>query len=241
MKLRADFNWKLVLFVVLFLPILLRLGFWQLERAGEKRQIQQAYQALVGEQPVDYARLGENQWKNWQNVHVIGEFRPEQFLLDNQMYRGKFGYELIQPLHMPDGEVLLVSRGWVAGSLDRSQLPAVKTPGGKVELQGYLYRPTEGYELADNDIAGGKWPVVVQTANVEKMYKAMGGNGKIRRPFLLRLHEGDTQLLTAHWQVINVQPEKHTAYAMQWFGMALLLVIMFIVASFKRESTSTGE
>ena len=33
------------------------------------------------------------------------------------------------------------------------------------------------------------------------------------------------------WTTVAVQPQKHTGYAVQWFAMALTLLIMTIVAN----------
>ncbi|HEY9031818.1 MAG TPA: SURF1 family cytochrome oxidase biogenesis protein, partial [Kangiella sp.] len=37
------------------------------------------------------------------------------------------------------------------------------------------------------------------------------------------------------WELVASPPEKHIAYAVQWFGMALVLIILFIVLNLKRE------
>lgn len=241
MKLRADFNWKLTLFVVLMLPVLLRLGFWQMQRAEEKQQMLDNFRALTGQPALEYLQVPAAVMENYLNVTVAGEFQPSLFLLDNQIYRGKFGYEVIQPFRLDDGSVMLVSRGWVEGSLDRRQLPFIGLPAGRVNLEGYLYQPAATYGLDADAWSTAQWPKVIQTPDVEKMYKALGDDAKIRHPFLLRLHEGQPHLLMPHWQIINVQPEKHTAYAMQWFGMAVLLVILFVMASIRREAGKPGE
>ena len=241
MKIRADFNWKLTLFVVLFLPLLIRLGFWQLDRAEEKRQILHEHQLLVDQPAVPYGQVNKDVAKNYLNISVQGKFGENYFLLDNQVYKGKFGYEVIQPLVLASGEIMLVSRGWIAGSLDRRQLPAVEMPAGTVQLEGYLYQPQGAIQLDAKTWAAEGWPKVIQAADVEKMYKALGDNAKIRSPFLLRLRDGQPLLLTAHWQIVNVRPERHTAYAYQWFGMALLLVILYIVASIKRNADDSAK
>ena len=33
------------------------------------------------------------------------------------------------------------------------------------------------------------------------------------------------------WQIVNVSPEKHTGYAVQWFVMAVVLGIFYILRS----------
>jgi cytochrome oxidase assembly protein ShyY1 len=35
--------------------------------------------------------------------------------------------------------------------------------------------------------------------------------------------------------VVNILPEKHIAYAVQWFAMGVVLLVLFIVRSVRRE------
>ena len=55
--------------------------------------------------------------------------------------------------------------------------------------------------------------------------------GELLAPFVVRLAADQPGALRVDWQVINMQPEKHIAYAVQWFGMALALVIMSLIAN----------
>lgn len=232
MQLRANFNWKLTLFVVIFLPLTLRLGFWQLDRAEQKRQMAADFAALEGQPALNIQQLDSQNWQNYMPAKVQGVFDTRVFLLDNQIYKSKFGYEVIQPLVLENKQIILVSRGFVAGSLDRSQLPEIRTPAMLVHLQGYLYQPSENLALGENAFSG-KWPEVIQSPAVEKLYKHLSKSDKIANHFLLRLKEDSPYSYQAHWQIINVRPEKHTAYAVQWFAMGGLLVLMFIYASIK--------
>ena len=50
---RWDSNWKILITVLIALPLLLRLGFWQLERGEEKQQLQAQYAAQALMLPVD--------------------------------------------------------------------------------------------------------------------------------------------------------------------------------------------
>lgn len=233
MNLRVNFNWKLALFVAFFLPILLRLGYWQLDRAEQKRKMIADYELLVTQPAVDYSMLNKSQVQNYRNVLVTGQLGEQVFLLDNQIFNQKVGYEVIQPALLDDGKIVFISRGWIEGNLDRTILPKVETPKGVGRLSGYLYQPNENLQLKE-EIANVQWPRVIQSVNIEKLYKAIGKTDKIESPFLVRLNAGSAGAFEPHWQVVNVNPEKHTAYAMQWFGMAILLVGMFIFASLKR-------
>lgn len=235
MNWRVNFNWKLTLFVVFFLPLLLKLGFWQLSRAEEK-QLMLTAQAELSQQPaITIEQLTAAEIVNYRPVQATGEFLNKTWLLDNQMLGGKFGYEVLHPFKLKSGELILVSRGWVEGSLYRDQLPQITIPKNKVTIVGYLYQPTEAYAL-EKELENKQWPKVIQHLDVQNMYKAVAGNARISSPFLMRLAAGDSRLLKAHWQIINVQPERHTAYAYQWFGMAILLIGLYVWASIKKEN-----
>ncbi|HEY9033228.1 MAG TPA: SURF1 family protein [Pseudomonadales bacterium] len=231
---RAHFNWKLALFVVLMLPVLLRLGFWQLQRADQKQQILDSINEQVRQPPVDLLQLADGDYRNYRNVYAKATLLPQYALLDNQIHRGRFGYEVIQAARLADGRLMWVSRGWQAGDPARRVLPAITTPVAEQTLSGYLYRPTEAVQLAENPLAP-QWPQRIQAIELEKLYKALDKTAKIAPLFLLRLDPQSPAALTPHWQLVNVEPAKHSAYAMQWFGMALLLVVLFTIASLRRQ------
>ena len=231
---RLHFNWKLSLFVVICLPVVIWAGFWQLDRADQKREMQQQLSSLKALPAINYANLAPEQHQNYRNVNVAGKLIEKVFLLDNQIHKGKFGYELIQPLQLENKEVVLVSRGWIKGSLDRRILPEITTPQTQLVLQGYLYQPSENIQL-DNVVAEAGWPKRVQSADVQKLYTALGKNDTMRSKFLLRLDKTSDAALASHWQPIRTGPQKHLGYAVQWFAMAILLVGLFIYASIVRE------
>ena len=47
-------------------------------------------------------------------------------------------------------------------------------------------------------------------------------------PYVVRLTPDSAGALLADWPLINTRPEKHTAYAVQWFLMALALLLLFV-------------
>ncbi len=91
------------------------LGNWQTDRAAQKR----AAGATV------------------EQVALHGEWVPQYtVLLDNKIYRGRPGYQVVQPLRIAGGKHVLVNRGWVAAPARREQLPEIRTPTGEVVLSG---------------------------------------------------------------------------------------------------------
>lgn len=234
MQLRTNFNWKLALFVVIFAPITFSLGLWQLDRAQQKRDIAVQFEQQKQKSAVAIDTLNSAHWKNYQNISLKGQFQPEYFLVDNQTHNGKFGYEVIQLFKTEGGLQVLVSRGFVAGSLQRDQLPIIQIPTGNVELQGYFYALEDGFVLGDVAL-GDSWPQVIPQLAASKLYKHVLKNDKIARHFIVRLQTTSPHVLIPHWKIINVKPQKHTGYAVQWFAMFAVLLIMFVIASVKLE------
>jgi surfeit locus 1 family protein len=54
-------------------------------------------------------------------------------------------------------------------------------------------------------------------------------------PFVIRLDKTDPFGFTREWAIVSMPPERHMAYALQWFVMALVLFIIVIVLSFKKK------
>jgi len=248
---KFQFNSKLFVFVLLFLPLTTSLGFWQLSRAEEKRGLIAEFERLVQSPAIMLSaeNLSAQLLENYQPVQLEGRFLPQVFLVDNQVYRGKVGYEVVQLFTLRpnltdhDAQALaLISRGFVEGSLDRSQLPQIATPNFDVHLQGYAYAPEKNSLLEGADAslrADGQWPKLIQQLAAENLYNLLPKSDKLAahflKPSIIRLDDASPYIFQSHWMVVNNSPAKHIGYAVQWFAMAALLVILFLWASVKRD------
>ncbi len=59
-------------------------------------------------------------------ISLSGTFiHDQQFLLDNRSHQGRPGWEVLTPLALDDGRLILVNRGWIPFSGDRTRLPDV--------------------------------------------------------------------------------------------------------------------
>jgi len=120
----------------------------------------------------------------------------------------------------------LVSRGWVAASPDRRVLPEVPVVSGEVILEGQLYVPPgEPFLLGEQDWSG-PWPKVIQAVDTGLASAALE---EPVFPYTLRLAPGNPGVLERYWQIVNVVPAKHVAYAVQWFAMAVMLVLLYLL------------
>lgn len=224
-RFRWQTEWKSLSFVCLMLPVLIGLGFWQLERAAEKRDILTAFQARQELPVVALSDLEPAEWENYRRVKISGHFDRERYwLIDNQIRDGRFGYEVVA-LFFTGSDWLLVNRGWVEGDVSRRDLPQVVMPAGETQIEGEIYRYSVNPLHAAPIGGDGAWPRRVQGVTAEQAQTVLGES---MLPFTLRLTEYSVAALSVKRLLINVQPEKHTAYAVQWFAMAIALVLLFV-------------
>ena len=54
-------------------------------------------------------------------------------------------------------------------------------------------------------------------------------------PFIIRLGKNEPYGFVREWPVIAMSPDRHRAYALQWFSMATILAILFIALNFEKE------
>lgn len=235
--LRLDLEWRITALTAVLLPLLIGLGFWQLERAGEKAALAAAFDARSRAAPVP---VDQALWRKppeelaYLPVFASGRFVPgRHLLLDNRIREGRFGYEVVSLLELDNGSgKVLVNRGWLQGDASRLQLPVIPETTGRVEVQGHLYvAPGKPYLLAEQQL-DGPWPRRLQALEMEKLAPALTSElGASVAPYPVRIDAGQPGALDVAWQVVNVSPAKHRGYAVQWFTMAAVLLIFFFLRS----------
>ena len=150
-------------------------------------------------------------------------------------YQHQIGYEVIEPVVLsPHEPLLLVSRGWVKASQDRQKLPSIESPHGYIILHGNTYFPSQslfllGYNWDKN--AKQAWPKRIEKIDFSTIEKWLG---KPVYPFILRLSANEPYGFVRDWPIVSMPPERHTAYAVQWFAMAITVCIIFLVLSVKK-------
>lgn len=226
--------------VLILLPALLWLGYWQWGRADDKHKLisLQERQLLAPPSQLD-ASVHELGALRYRKVWIDGTYDSEhQFLLDNQVVNGQAGFHVMTPFHIQGTSVaILVNRGWLAGSAARKILPDVALADDILRqnprrLNGMISGfPGVGYELADADKPSAGWPAVVQLIKTPTLVKRLG---YALLPYQLWLDESLTEGYHRDWQIKRyMTPEKHRGYAVQWFLLALLLLTFYLWRSFK--------
>lgn len=211
--------------VLLLFPCLILLGFWQLARAEEKRQLLAAHQAQQLAAPIGIDELERHPNPAYARVQLQGFFDAHHsLLLDNRTRAGKVGVEVLQPFYdQASGLWLLLNRGWLPWP-DRRITPTFATPDSPLRLQATVYVPLgEAFQLQGEQPATG-WPRVVSEVKPDDLWQQLGRGGL---SYEVRLEPGPASF-QSDWPIIAMSPDKHLGYAVQWFALAAALLCLFI-------------
>jgi surfeit locus 1 family protein len=127
-------------------------------------------------------------------------------------------------------QVLLVNRGWITAGPSRDVLPEVTAPAGLVRLQGVLdFPPRPGIRLGDTVVVTDRWPLVMLELDSVLLSARLGA--EVLPLSLLITHDADTRLLQDDVRGRDFKPERHLGYAVQWFGLALALIVIFLAVN----------
>lgn len=216
-------------FVTVMLPLVLALGAWQLQRAAEMRGYQERYFDRLGMLPQAPPRSLSN--VDFLRLRLAGEYLPgEHYLVDNKLRNGEPGYWVVSRFRYTDGRAYLLNRGWIAAPASRGDLPSVPTPEGIVTVVGVVWPDTGMTPLLAADPWPDHWPKRVQRLNVSRMAEDSGAV-----PAEVRLEPGQPGVFAAAPVDAAFRPERHQGYAVQWFGLAVVLAAGYAVFGFYRQ------
>lgn len=163
-----------------------------------------------------------------QPVAVEGEFVAQYTVfLDNKTRHSRYGFEVVTPLRLRGSDAhVLVNRGWLEGGKTRDAIPEVQTPAGNVRIQGLALERLP--RLLKVEEASGK---VRQTIDIESYAVETG----LRlEPRIIEQHSPLPDGLARDWPPREAGAQKSEAYALQWYSLAALAVVLFVVLSFKK-------
>ena len=171
------------------------------------------------------SRLGTLQFHQ---VKATGIYDSErQFLLDNRTHMGISGYHVLTPLRLDKESGILVNRGWVPTGQYREILPNITAPEGEIDVVGKLFPPPRVFLLGSTGYESEQWPRVVQSVDFQSMEALLGytlGDGLI---MMSPKEKGG--YIRAWTPYYGITPKRHQAYALQWFSLAIALLIIYAV------------
>ncbi len=240
-KLQGRINWLVAICVALTVALLINLGFWQLGRAEEKRELQREMQARQSEPTVSLAQVqlpagsasadqSTEQAGRLENMNVsaTGRFWNEaSFLVAFQFFQGAPGFELITPFELNDSEeFVLISRGWIAPGPGTDGMPYIAPVEGVLTVSGQLHIPDA--VVGVTQVQGEAWPLRFRRLDMKRAATILE---RPVRPYVMRLSAGEPGVMARHWPAVTVSTRNNVQYSIQWFGMALAVIVIAALMS----------
>ncbi len=207
------------------LALLAWLGNWQLHRAAEMRTLAAAFEASDAP-PVPLPPAADA--PRYRHVVISGRYDPaHQFLLDNMTHGGAAGYRVLTPLTTDGGDTVLVDRGWVPLGASRAQLPSLAVGADQRTVTGRLDAlPRAG--IAPPAAVTSGWPRVLNYPPLAAFAVALA---RPVYPRLVLLDAGAADGFVRDWQPTGLSADRHVGYAVQWYALALTLLVLYVVHS----------
>lgn len=209
------------------------LGTWQIHRAQAKQALLNQYSASA-QVPTQVFESKAAVADVITHVKVSGRYEAaRQLLLDNQSHQQRPGYQVWTPLRLHSGELIVVNRGWIPLT-NRAALPALSAPLELQQITGY-WQPLPKAGMRLGPVACVKATVYPQLVNypTAQDLSCLFGEPVVSGELLL-----DADQAAGYVRVWNfdsgIPPSRHYGYAVQWFALAVTLVIIFLKLNLKR-------
>tara|TARA_B100000424_G_scaffold23708_1_gene16804 strand:- start:1476 stop:2165 length:690 start_codon:yes stop_codon:yes gene_type:complete len=221
-----NFKSKILIFAIIFVPITISLGLWQIERANEKKVIISNYDKLLVSTPI--ALQKEQPLENWQPIETVGAYQDLVIYEDNAINSGKAGFKVYHLFQNGDGTFIFVHRGFIERNLIKNNLPRIDTPVGKKNIKGTtLFKQNNTFvkNIEESDIR------IIQEFNTSVLIERFPIlKDRYLHPFLFNLDVRDADKFQPIEKPVNMTATKHIGYAIQWFGLCAALIILTIYA-----------
>ena len=225
----------MTLLTVLLLALFVRLGHWQWDKGEAKQDVWAEYERNAPAEALDnrtFDSIGR-----FARIALTGEFDPmNQFLLDNRSHNGQPGWEVLTPFVLDDGRCILVNRGWIPFSGYRDRQPYPMLPAGeRSSITGRIDElPSGGLAMGHAPPAPSKaWLKLTSFPTHEELAASLGR--KIDRRIIL-LDADAPDGFVREWTPPGMPPSRHFSYAIQWWGFAVVLLVLYFGLNFRKVS-----
>ena len=224
------------LLVLVAAAVMVRLGFWQLDRLKQRRDFNSRVIEQQNEDPLvlDGANSDLDLYSmEFRQVVVTGEYLPgDEIMLRNQVWPGEFGSELGVSLFTPlqiegTDTAILVERGWIPEDDTQNREPYKEV--GTVTVSGQLRRDETDFELVgflrpDPPLAAGELRRALWN-NLDLERVAVQMDVELLPVYVQRFADGEqTGPPYAAPPTLDLSEGPHLGYAIQWFSFAGLLL-----------------
>jgi surfeit locus 1 family protein len=222
------------LLTIVLIVMLISLGKWQLRRADEKRVLFDSFAAgMDATRTID---LRTPRLPRYQHIAAGGHYdESRQILIDNMVNAERAGYFVITPFALTGGGWVLVNRGWVPLGKSRAVRPAIPVTSDTRQLRGRADNlPSPGIQLGTRGTLAPPYPVVAAFPSHAEVAQLLGETTWTKAADLVLLDPGEPDGYVRGWAAPGFPPMRHIAYAVQWFGLALTLLVIYGVTNLRK-------
>lgn len=223
-------RWVILFGTLLIMAVTARLGWWQLDRAAQKKAIQHAIESQAAADVLPSSALPATEVQaeamRYRRVTIRGQWLSEYTVyLENRQMRGLPGFFVMTPLKLPAGDAVLVQRGWLPRNMaDRTKIAPYRTLEGEVEVTGRVMAWPSRLTALGADASG---PI---RQNLDFADEAVRVQRSLRPLAIAELEQpgnADDGLLR-DWPMPAVDVHKHYGYAAQWFAFCALSAGLYV-------------
>lgn len=214
--------------MLILVPVFIGLGFWQLDRAGQKRQLAGTQETRRKAPVLELnGRVLNSDDVEHRMLVVSGTFIPgKSVFIENRKHQGKTGFHVISPVKIESSDrYLLVNRGWVRTPPEEEHSAAVRVTGRAVVPQPPAIQLGGGF--APNS-SQQRWPYFTLES-----YSAWSGLAVY--PFMVLQSPDDDHGFVRAWVSKPVDETMHIGYALQWFAFALIAAVIWVRISLVKQ------
>ena len=212
--------------VILGVFVLIRLGFWQLDRLEQRRKFNDHYLKQISAKPIDLnvqpIPMGLEDME-YREIFVSGYYDFEnEIYLQNQAYQNEPGYRVVTPLRIDNSELaVFVERGWISFTDIENMSEINGKFNQKQTIHGIIRNPESNEKILKSETS---------TDNQQNLYLYVDINSlQLKTDYdLLPIYiqqkgERDNGKPIPQIAEIEISEGPHFGYAIQWFFFASLL------------------
>jgi surfeit locus 1 family protein len=225
-------RWVLFTVVILGLVVLMvNLALWQLRRLDQRRQFNATVtsHSQVAPEPIEQVLTATTRPAavDWRRVTATGTYlADQQVVVVDRSQDGAAGVDVVVPLRLADGTLVLVDRGFV-----ESSRPVPATPPGTVTVLGRL-RGTETHHFGAIDDTGPGPFTELHRLNVPLLSRQLAARtgGSTLPMYLDMLSSEPADPAVAPVPDPQLDDGPHLSYAIQWCFFSLCAIAGWVLA-----------
>ena len=230
----------LTLLALVLIPVMIKLGFWQLHRHEARVARNDEVGASLSAPTVPVTELTgtgrePSDDDKFRTVEATGEYDTKHEIVVRHRTAADgdtIGYFVVTPLVMKDGEALLVNRGWIKADRDLTAFPKVPpAPRGKVKVVGRMMpdETTEASGIKDTKGLPDRQVMLINSKDqAEKLGRpVLGGFVQLKETSPKPAASGKQPEILPEPDHSGIGP--HMAYAVQWWLFAAAVPVGWVI------------